>query len=352
MLKYLLLFLSLASFIPNGSYLLQAWKSSPLETLNWLFFLLAVPAAFRGLKNNPPGRWDLRGAVPLLFSLVLLAAKNHHQINALCVVSSSVFVWSMAFLTGGWGFAGKLLPFLFLMLLGTPGSTYYLAKFLMLSTPVAWGVKFLAAAGAFGWLEAAKRFNWQPKVGSLLFSGTAFFSALFLFHAEELYFTGRRFTPAFPLRAGDFYGRKISPDANTQRFFATSSVAQYRYLHRGEEISVLAVRCGKNVHEIHPASHCLRTSRWTVTSEKLFFLREDFAVTEISAVKNRQQTLIWVWYSSDEFSTPGFTGFRRRFKPNGKYHTYQFAVPINKNITVSRKILKDFLTALKEETPL
>ena len=148
---------------------------------------------------------------------------------------------------------------------------------------------------------------------------------------------------------GDFYGRAIEPDISTRRFFATSQIAQYRYITGNQEISVLAVKCGKDVHEIHPASHCLRTSRWVVTDEKIFAVRPDFSVTEIQAHKGGDRALIWVWYSNDEFSTPGFLGFRRRFRPDGNYHTFQISVPVTVDIGTARKSLKEFLFVLPQE---
>ena len=122
---------------------------------------------------------------------------------------------------------------------------------------------------------------------------------------------------------------------------------QYRYTKSDAEIAVLAVQCGKNIHEIHPASHCLRTGQWTVYDEKILYLLDNLAVTEIDAQKGPNRILVWVWYSSEKFSTPGFLGFRRHFKPGEKYYTYQVSVPINGNVEASRNELKRFVLALR-----
>ena len=169
-------------------------------------------------------------------------------------------------------------------------------------------------------------------------------------HTRELYFEGKSFIPDFPTHGGDFWGRRIQPDENTRRFFATSTVRQYRYTRNNSDISVLAVKCGSDIHEIHPASHCLRTSMWTVNSEKTVSLQENFAVTEIDAQKGSVRMLVWVWYSSDEFSTPGFLGFRRHFKPGGNYYTYQVSVLVyNNSIEQSRSELQNFIRLLKRQ---
>ena len=135
--------------------------------------------------------------------------------------------------------------------------------------------------------------------------------------------------------------------ANTKRFFATSTVKQYRYTKGNTDISVLAVKCGNDIHEIHPASHCLRTSFWTVTSEKILYLQDNLAVTEIEAHKYSKHYLIWVWYSGDDFSTPGFLGFRRHFRSSGNFYTYQISTLIQENSVQSRKILQQFVDSLK-----
>ena len=216
-------------------------------------------------------------------------------------------------------------------------------------TAAAMMFKALIAAGCFGWIYANKRWKKVVKGENVLFFVAVLFSCAVLFHADELYFSGKRNIPSFTHQIGRFWGRDIEPDRNTKKFFATSRVRQYRYIGNEQEISVLAVKCGNNVHEIHPASHCLRTSRWVVTSEKIYSLRRDFAVTEIEAHKGAMRSLIWVWYSDDRFSTPGFLGFRRRFRPDGNYHTFQISVPVTKNIDAARKVLKEFVTVLPQE---
>ena len=56
-------------------------------------------------------------------------------------------------------------------------------------------------------------------------------------------------------------------------------------VHKDDTDMVLAVKCGGDIHEIHPASHCLRTSSWVVNSEKILYLQDNVAVTEIDAAK-------------------------------------------------------------------
>ena len=348
-IKYTLFALSCLVPLYNISYLLQAWRSSRLDRFDWLFYLLALPALLWVLRKTKFEKCDWGALAFLLPSLCLAFGKPFHHINALSVIGCSGAVWSMGCLLGSWRFAWRTLPVLLIVLMGTPSSTYQLA--LALKCPV-WGAmaaKSVIAIGALGAIALNGRTDFLPQKGSVFFCGALFLSFLFLTHTEELYFTGRSFVPEFPLLQGDFAGRTLAPDAETKRFFATSDVRLYRYLNTREnrEISVLAVRCGQNVHEIHPASHCLRTSLWRVVSEKIFYLSRDFAVTEIEAERGNIRMLVWVWYSGDTFSTPGFLGFRRRFTPTRRFHTYQISTLLSGDGSAERKLLKEFMTSLQ-----
>ena len=86
---------------------------------------------------------------------------------------------------------------------------------------------------------------------------------------------------------------------------------------------------------------------WTVNAEKILYLQDNLAVTEIDAQKGSDRILVWVWYSSEKFSTPSFLGFRRHFQPDGNYHTCQISVPLYKDVESGRNELRNFVQALR-----
>ena len=347
--RFFLLALSLPVLIVNVPYLVSAWKSSRLDHYDWIFYLLAIGLIVWTWKKYPPEKLDLHALFAAVPALLPVVFKSYHQINALSVAGGVVFIWSLTYLAGGWNFACRLLPGFIICLLGTPSSSYRLAQVLTVSTAFAMGIKVALSFLLLGCNLIYARSGKLPQPGTVLFISAQLASLLLLCHAEEIYFTGQSYIPKFPAVTGNFYGRSIEPDSNTRRFFATGKVGQYRYITGNQEISVLAVKCGRDVHEIHPASHCLRTGRWVVTDEKILAVKPDFSVTEIQAHKGNHRALIWVWYSNDEFSTPGFLGFRRRFRPDGNYHTFQISVPVTVDIETSRKTLKEFLSVLPQE---
>ena len=349
MIKVILLILSVVPLACQIPYFIQAWTGSRLDHWDWIYYLLGIGAIIWALYNQKLGKLDWRGIVLLLIMLFLTFSKSYHQINALSIAAGVGVIFAAAWSIGSWMFAYALLPAMLILLMGTPSSSYHIS--LLLNSPVwvAWSVKLLFAMGCLAWIWGNRKFKWQIKPETLFFVAAVLATVLLLMHTRELYFTGKAFTPDFPVKAGEFFGRSIEPDNNTKRFFATSTVRQYRYIKDNYEISVLAVKCGKNIHEIHPASHCLRTSLWTVKDEKLHYLQDNFAVTQIDAQKGSSRYLVWVWFSSEEFSTPSFLGFRRQFKVKGNYFTYQISVPVYENTEKSQAVLLDFVKSLEDK---
>ena len=346
MIKILLMLASLVPMIVHFPYLLQAWSGSRLDHWDWIFYLMALPAAAWAWSGSKRGKCDFWALIMLAGAAAAVFPALHH-INALCIAASAGVVFAMVWLLYSWSMAYRVLPAAVILLLGTPSSSYQFSLLLMCPVYLAWAVKFVLAALCWLWIWGNKRWNWQISKGTLFFSAASLLTGLVLLHTKELYIEGKSFIPEFAAHCGDFWGRRLLPDENTKRFFATSKVEQFRYAGNNVDISVLAVRCGKNIHEIHPASHCLRTGMWTVHSEKVLYTADNFAVKEIDAQKGSNRILVWVWYSSERFSTPGFLAFRRQFKPDGNYYTYQISVPVYDNIEKSRALLHKFVSNLR-----
>jgi hypothetical protein len=348
-IKMLLIAVSVLPLCLHLPYLLQAWSGSRLDKLDWIFYLLAIPAAVYAARGEKIGKCDFYALLLLIPMLLLAAGSGLHHINALAVAAGVGVIFAAVWLLTAWKTACRVLPAAVILLMGTPSSSYQLSLLLMCPVLVAWIIKILLAAVCLIWIWCNKHFDWSVKKGTLFFTAALLGSCGLLLHTKELYFEGKSFVPEFTGHVGAFWGRPIQPDENTRRFFAASKVEQFRYSKDNVDISVLAVQCGNNIHEIHPASHCLRTSLWTVNSEEIFYLQDNFAVTEIDAEKGNTRILVWVWYSSNELSTPSFLGFRRHFHVGGNYSTYQISIPVYDNIEQSRNELKEFIKLLQKE---
>lgn len=349
MIKNILIAAACLPLLFHLPYLWQAWTGSRLDHLDWIFYLISIPAAVWAANREKSGKYDLYALFVLVPALLLTLLPELHHVNALAVVAAVGVIFSAVWFLKSWQYAYKLLPVAVILFAGTPSSSYQLSLLLMCPVYAAWTVKFLLAVLCLGWIWYNKRSGYVVKRGTLCFTAAAAVTGLLLLHSHELYFEGTSFIPDFPARCNDFWGRSIPLDENTDRFFASSSARQYRYTRGGVDIYVLAVECGKNIHEIHPASHCLRTSMWTVDSEKILHLQDNFAVTEIVAEKGSARILVWVWYSSEKLSTPSFLGFRRHFEPDGDYHTYQISLPLHDGVANGRNELKNFVQALRSK---
>jgi hypothetical protein len=346
MLKIIFMLLSAIPLCLHIPYLLSAWGSSRLDQWDWMFYLLTIPAGFAACRKTETDKHDKTALLLLVPALVLALTDSFYRINALGIAASSVCIFAAVWLLYSWRLAGRVLPAAVILLLGTPSSSYAISLLLMCPVWAAWAIKFLLAVLCFILIGCTRRFNWQVKPGTLFFLAALLSSGLLLLHSKEIYFEGKSFVPAFPTHVGGYWGRRIQPDANTKRFFATSHVRQYRYTKSNMDISVLAVKCGKDIHEIHPASHCLRTGLWTIHSETILYLQDNFAVTEIDAEKGSNRILTWVWYSTQRFSTPGFLGFRRHFRSGKDHYTYQISIPTYNDIDRSRMELRQFIRSL------
>ena len=346
MIKVLLMLCSAIPLCMQIPYLLSAWSSSRLDQWDWIFFIMTVPAAAMACKIEKPGKCDWKALFLLVPSLLAASTLFFHKINALAVASSTLLIFSAVWLLFSWSFACRILPAAVILLLGTPSSSYAISLLLMCPVWMAWLAKFLAATACGALILRKKRYD--VKLHTLCFTAAALGSCCLLLHSKEIYFEGKSFVPVFSGHFSDYWGRSIEPDENTKRFFVTSTVKQFRYTGNDTDISVLAVKCGNDIHEIHPAGHCLRTGRWMIHSEKTLYLQDNFAVTEIDAEKGSDRFLIWVWYSSDRFSTPGFLGFRRHFRSGGNYYTCQISTPVHKDVAQSRTELEKFIRALEQ----
>ena len=347
MIKTVLMLCSVIPLIMQTPYLISAWRSSRLDQWDWIYYLLALTAMLWAFSKEKVGKYDYQALFLLLPMIFIALTPAYHKVNALAVAGSVGCIFAAIWAIGSWHLACRILPAAVILLMGTPSSSYAFSLLLMSPVWLAWLAKFMLAMICLVWIWLNKRFDLQIKRGTLFFTAAVLGCSLLLLHSKEIYFAGRSFIPEFSIHISDYWGRAIDPDENTKRFFATSTVKQFRYAKNDIDISVLAVKCGSDIHEIHPASHCLRTSSWTVHAEKILYLLSDLAVTEIEAQKGSHRMLVWVWYSGKEFSTPGFLGFRRHFRSGKEYYTYQISVPIYKSVEQSRIDLRKFVHSLQ-----
>ena len=309
-MKFWLLGLAALPLAAKLAYLCHAWTSSPVDRSRlWLWGSAAALSGAAATALNLVRRSDAARPTPgprsiAAVSLMLAAYAGGFAIdvNAVQIAAAVGVLWSAAWALFGRALGLMLTPAAICAVLAIPGSSY--------------------------WIGNAVRASLAP--------------------------TSVAFAPAFDATSQPGYiGSELPPAPSMRRFFRTSDARQYRFASPSNGVSVLTVRIGGDVHEIHPVTHCLRSSGWAIRSETLREvalpgLARPISVTEVLATDCLgRSVLTWAWYSSATESTGSFIGFRRLYSASSPWRAYQLSAPVGEDADVdsARRALKGFLSA-------
>lgn len=299
-----LLALSAVPLAAKAPYLWRAWTSSPIDRAHLgLYGALALVAAGAAIAFLRRLRLGARGGVAAGVAMALFlagyAAGVLRDVNGLQLLSAVGLLWAAAWLAFGRVAAVAFAPAALMAAFAVPGTLYWMHNF-----------------------TAACRFT--PRAA---------------------------FAPEFtPGSQPGMLGREVAPSQWFKRFFRTSDAHQFRYADISNRVSVLTVSIGGDIHEVHPATHCLRTGGWRVVSERIVQVEHpdggilDVDEAVVDSLKGRR--LVWIWYSSDKVSTGSFLHFRRMYSEDGRWRTYQVATPAgagDEGLEAARNLLRRFL---------
>ncbi len=352
LLRYIPAMLCGIPFLLSLPYMCNAWRYSPLDRWDWIFLLLfLVNGGFQLGKvySFRKNKLDLFALTPLgLFAAMMLLCKFRYDINALVIMGAVGFWWSSFWFLFGWRSAYCLIGSFLILALGCTSTTYWISYFLKVQTSTALTAKFIAAGSLIIWDSFNRRLI--VRRGTLCFLLVMAGGLVLLLQSRDMNIRSRPFLLDLQLHFKDYLGRRQDVSKATRRFFAHSKVEQYSFANDITSFGVLAVECGDDIHEIHPASHCLRTTGATILAE--YPVEYDIhgamiTVNEIQALTGNGTELVVVWYSNEDFSTSNFLGFRRAWKPNKKWMTYQISTPVTEQtLTVSQARMAVFLNAI------
>ena len=268
----------------KAPYLWKAWTSSPLDRARLeLYGLISLVAVAAGAAAFRRLRCDSRsgGTVPAIFvglAAAVFAIGVIHDVNAIQLIAGVGILWSAGWLLFGGMAAGLFAPAALFAVLAVPGTLHWMQS--------------ASAAFVLAPLEpVAPEFSADSQPGML--------------------------------------GRELPPSPGFTRFFKTSSARQFIYANPSNSVAVLAVTVGDDIHEIHPATHCLRSAGWMVVSEKLSVMERpdggSLEVDEAVVESFDSRMLVWIWYSCDDASTGSFLNFRRMYSGAARWRAYQIA---------------------------
>ena len=352
--KYLLYGLAAAGCIPLllcAPYILNAWRSSPMDSHDYVFVIVFALSALPALLATGHSK-------PVFQKRILLAALTFLcgyvgcrviSLNAGAIACAIMFWWTWIWLLRGIHLAFNLLPSFMILLLSIVSSVYWICVYLVVSQGTAYRLKLLAMVVVLVAEFLVLRYKWQPKIGVVVFSMGMAAATVTM---TALGSVTRVFAPckvAFQPVIGSYLGRELDRDEGFQRFFRFSDAHHYMYSGDVSDFSFLSINCGSNIHEIHPASHCLRSSGWRIDDEGTLTLVMDdkkFCVTEVKATRGGRPIVLWVWYTNDKISTGNYICFRRLWRNDGQWSTYQLGVIGINDIEDSRKQLQDLLSTI------
>lgn len=343
-----LLWLSFLPLLGKGAYLISAWRHSPLDRWDWLFFVLFAGVFGIGIRTywRQPASWHPMFALVIAFAALLGGYGMFKPVHALAILGWMILPWGALGLCGGWRAAHALLPAFGILLLGCPGSSYWLHYFFGVD---GLPVKMAVGGGLLWWQLRIWRGGGRLSLETLFFAGGMLLVVLLYCWTPENYVAYAAWQPDLAnSRSPIFIGREEYPN-ESDRYIAGDSAVR-RFFFAGPEnqsLEVLTVGSIRNIHRIHPVSHCLRTSGNRIVAEELretgSGLHPGRQVGEIIAENAAGKTLFWVWYSSPTISTGNFLFFRYAYSPREDWRVFQLATPLTGEPEKARELLRRFL---------
>ena len=317
-------------------YIIHSWRSTPLDHQNWIFVVVFLVLVFgrlflRKLVVSNDGA-DIITWMAFAVSFGVLGFAWAFSVHFLGIVGAICLFWSGIRLALGRDNAKQLSFACIILFLATPSTNYLLGSLCGIESNYALLAKYILTAICFG--LAFIRIPFHLELTAFVFGLVAAFI---------LYFELTHITQRFPVLKPDFdkmpseheyYGRPIEANEGMKRFFRNSVVKSYQFADKQRNFDVLEVHCGKNIHEIHPASHCLRCSGANILLERQKILKiggRNIAVLEIMAERRGHRELIYVWYSTDEFSVASFLSFRKFWSSSVQWYTWQISTVLEDN---------------------
>ena len=352
-------FLAGIPFFCTLPYTVHSWISSPMDRMNWIFhlaFLLlaacTMPAMKDSVKELKTSRLRGDGMMALLFifaSALLYAGSVMRQINVIRILAGMWFWWAGVWFFFGWKGAWTALPAFAALALGCTSSTFVLCNAFLLSPQTVLYLKLGVAILCAVLCTVVMLTDYVMKFEVLCWF---FVTALILFCSVHIR-TGNKTAPPFlpdpAVSIEGFTTEEIPLSEATIRFFEGTEAHQYAITNGIIHCNILKVKCGNDIHKIHPASHCIRSSGAEILSESVTMHTmpdgRNLPVTEIISRIRGMNILTFVWYTGPQKTTGSFYTFRRKWSPSEQWFSYQAATEIyHGNENSARRFLLDLLS--------
>lgn len=360
--RFVAAFLAGIPFFCTLPYTFSSWRTSPMDRPNWIFhlaFLLLAACAVPAVKDSVKKRGD---NVPLAllfafaFFLGFLGATFVRQIHMARILFGMAFWWSCVWAFCGWRGAWSLLPAFAVLALGCTSTTYLLCHHWLFQPQTALFLKIGITVLCAAVCAVLMLTDYVMKYETFLFLVAAALVIVSTLNLKNDVKPAPRYRPDLTIVPAGFTIAETPLSQNTIRFFEGAEAHQYSISDGVFHCSLLEVKCGDDIHKIHPASHCLRTSGAEVRSEAVVMHTmpdgQKISVTEIRSNLRGTPILTFVWYTGPEETLGSFFWFRTRWWPSDQWYSYQIVTEIyDGNEDAARRFLLEVLSKFKSSQP-
>ncbi len=346
-------FLAGIPFFCTLPYTVNSWQASPMDRMNWIFllaFLLVVacstPALLDSAKQN---KSDWFALLAVSAAAVLYAAGIMKQIHMVRIMAGTWFWWTGVWFFCGWKAAWAAIPAFGVLSLGCTSTTFLMCRHLLIQPQTALLLKLGAAVlcAAVCAVFLLTDYVMKREVFWFLLAAGAILTGTLTSRGTGK--TAPAFRPDLGTAVEGFTTAETPLSEDTIRFFEGATVHQYAITDGIFRVSALDVKCGDDIHKIHPASHCLRSSGAEILSESVVMHTmpdgRSLPVTEIRSRVRGTPVLTFVWYTGPKETIGSFYTFRRKWSPSEPWHSYQIVTEVyDGNEDAARKYLLDLLS--------
>ena len=346
-------FLAGIPFFCTLPYTLHSWKTSPMDRMNWIFFLAFLLVATCGtpsvIDSVKQRKLDWFALLATAAAAVLYATGVMKQIYMIRILAGTWFWWTGIWFFGGWKAAWATIPAFGALSLGCTSTTFLLCNRLLIQPQTALFLKIGAAilCAAVCAVLMLTDYVMKREVFWFLLAAGAILTGTLVSRGTGK--TAAAFRPDLTTTVEGFTTTETPLTEDTIRFFEGAIVHQYTISDGVFRASILEVKCGNDIHKIHPASHCLRSSGAEILSESVVMHTmpdgRNLPVTEIQSKLHGTPILTFVWYTGPEETIGSFYTFRRKWSPSKQWYSYQIVTEVyDGNEDAARKFLLNLLS--------
>ena len=327
-----------------------------MDRMNWIFhliFLLTAACGFPAIKDSAKRvKTDWFALPAVIAAAVVYGSGIIGQIHMLRILGGTWFWWTGIWFFCGWPGAWAALPAFAILTLGSTSSTFLLCSHLLIQPQTALFLKLAAAVlcAAVCAVFLLTDYVMKREVFWFLLAAAAILTGTLTSRGNVR--TVPTFRPDLTAAPEGLTITETPLTADLVRFFEGAEAHQYVIADGAFRCSILIVKCGSDIHKIHPASHCIRSSGAKIMSESVVMHTlsdgRELPVTEIQSNIGGMPALTLVWYSGPRETTGSFFSFRRKWSPSDQWYSYQIAAEtgIGGETAVRTRIL-DVLSKLR-----